>query len=104
MQYKGEMQYGEQKIGDNWYYFSTWDGAMYKGFRNEKEGKSISIRPMDLEMPWRQRINEKWYYFDSTTECRQDLLIWELRPSIAIAQLRKYVLWRKTDKWKMVLL
>ncbi|HBZ23953.1 MAG TPA: hypothetical protein DEO47_06190, partial [Dorea longicatena] len=36
---KGEMQYGEQKIGDNWYYFSTWDGAMYKGFRNEKEGK-----------------------------------------------------------------
>ena len=42
---KGEMRYGEQKIGDNRYYFSTWDGAMLKnGWKNKHYYNNDGIR------------------------------------------------------------
>ncbi|MFR8945365.1 MAG: hypothetical protein ACLVH3_06570 [Blautia obeum] len=50
--------------------FSTWDGAMYKGFRNEKEGK-VYYKTDGSKCYGEQRINEKWYYFDPATGAMQ---------------------------------
>ena len=69
--YKGnEQQFGEQKIGDNWYYFDKVSGAMQTGFC-DLEHKTVYYDINGVMQYGEKRINEKWYYFDKVSGAMQ---------------------------------
>ncbi|MDM8220659.1 peptidoglycan DD-metalloendopeptidase family protein [Limosilactobacillus mucosae] len=38
---QGQMQYGEQKINNNWYYFNTWSGEVARGWYTLPDGRVV---------------------------------------------------------------
>ena len=65
----GQMQYGEQKINNAWYYFDTITGARITGFYN-LPGKTVYYGSDGQMRYGEQKINDAWYYFDTTTGAR----------------------------------
>ena len=38
---QGQMQYGEQKLNNNWYYFNTWSGEVARGWYTLPDGRVV---------------------------------------------------------------
>ena len=65
----GQMQYGEQKINNAWYYFDTITGARITGFYN-LPGKTVYYGSDGQMRYGEQKINNAWYCFDTITGAR----------------------------------
>ena len=65
----GQMQYGEQKINNAWYYLDTITGARITGFYN-LPGKTVYYGSDGKMRYGEQKINNAWYYFDTITGAR----------------------------------
>ena len=63
---ENEQQFGEQKIGDNWYYFDKVSGAMQTGFYN-LGNKTVYYDANGAMQYGNKKIEGKWYYFDEVT-------------------------------------
>ena len=59
----GVMQYGEQKIGNYYYYFDTVFGSMYSGWKTVN-GKTRYYQSNGQGKTGEYCENGKWYYFD----------------------------------------
>ncbi|WGN90037.1 glycosyl hydrolase 53 family protein [Ligilactobacillus faecis] len=61
-----KMQYGQQKINNNWYNFDTFDGAMKTGFvKIPEQNKTVYYAPNgQMQYGWQEIADDK-YYFDT---------------------------------------
>ncbi len=66
---QGQMQYGQQKINNNWYLFDNTTGAMKFGYQwLDKERKEVYYDPNKGNMVYgQQKINGHWQYFNRVT-------------------------------------
>lgn len=67
---KGQMQYGQQRIGNGWYLFSWGTGAMQTGIQNLKnygENKTVYYERNGRMQYGQRNIRGHWYLFQNGT-------------------------------------
>ena len=69
---RGQMQYGEQKISNNWYLFDNVTGAMQTGFKYLSKGnKTVYYNEQGKMQKGQAKVADNWYLFDNITGARQ---------------------------------
>lgn len=63
----GQMQYGEQKINDHWYYFNLADGHEETGFVKLNDGRTVYYDKQGQMLYGIQKINNKQYLLNQWT-------------------------------------
>lgn len=69
----GQMLYGEQKVGGNWYLFNNFNGARMTGFQNlvgYGQNKTVYYNANGQMLYGEQKITGNWYLFDKFSGAR----------------------------------
>ncbi|KRL00874.1 glycosyl hydrolase 53 family protein [Liquorilactobacillus capillatus] len=68
----GQMQYGQQRVQNNWYLFDKNTGAMQTGFQKiPEQKKTVYYNKQGQMQHGQQQIQNNWYLFDKNTGAMQ---------------------------------